>query len=322
MAFPVIATASNLDHRPAGFQAVYIRPSAELYQTLGAIKGGELMFTTDEVVDGVGKNKAYSWKFTAKCTMLQCSLVELELIDTICSGTSSFLFKLMDAGAIPVSTPAVTEGWVLLSSAQVGVKAKVVVGGTPDENLKIELEWSGSLLASEVDAAIKALIVDTTFEATGGTGTLKTIGTYTAALNGGLPRNAGILPCGVSTITLDEAGASSPQTVGKVSDFTMNFDWQTDDRESLRRFATYIIAMDVAFSWLATDHTNLLNLEQMPDTEINIVITLKNGLVFTLTNQVGIGISYEVVGDADKRKVVKFKHTGRILQTSFDSIVS
>lgn len=319
MPFPTIAAGSNANIRPAAIQYVYIRPSGELYQTLGAIQNGELMFSTDETEDSLKKNKAYAWKFTAKATMLQASLTAHELIDTITNGTSSFLFRLMDSGAIP-TVAAVTEGWVLLTSSQVGVKAKLVVGNSMDDNVKIELEWSGSLLVSEVDAAIKASIDDGEFEATGGTGTLKALGTYTATLNGGLPTPSQIVPCGVTSITLAETGGAA-QTITKLKDFSMTAEWLADT-DSLRKFNTYGIAFDISFSWMETNDTNLLNLDAMPDTEVDVVVNMKNGMVYTLTNQVGIGISYESAGDNDKMKVVKFKHTGRILQTAFDAIVA
>jgi hypothetical protein len=319
MAFPTIAAFANANVRAAGFSSVYAKPTGELYQTLGAISNAELSFKALEKKDSAGKNKVYAWEFTAKATMLQASLIEQELIDTIQLGTNAFLFRLMDSAAIP-TVAAVTEGWVLLSAAQVGCKAKLIIPSTPDDNVRIELEWNGTLAASAIAAAIKASIDDNEFEATGGSGTLKTIGTYTAALNGGLPRNAGIVPCGITSITIAETGGAV-QTIGKVRDFSAIFEWQAD-MDNLKRFIAYFVSADISFNWMETDATNLVNLGLMPDTEVDLVITLQNGIVYTLTNLVGVGISFDAMGDADKSRAIKFTHTGKFTLAQFETAVA
>lgn len=319
MAFPTIAAFSNANVKSAGFKAVFARPTAENYQTLGAISDANLKFESLMVKDSQGKNKTYAWKFTAKATMMQAALIEQELIDTAILGTNGYLFQLIDAAAIP-TVAAVTEGWILLTSAQVGCKAKLVIPANPETNLKIELEWSGTLLASEIAAAVKASIDDNEFEATGGSGTLKTIGTYTAALNGGLPRHAGIVGGGITSITIAETGGAV-QTIGKVKDFAASFEWMAE-QDNLSRFIPYLVSIDISFNWMESDAANLVNLGLMPDTEVDLVITLKNGVVYTLTNQVGVGIDFESAGDADKIRTVKFSHTGKITLAQFDTAVA
>jgi hypothetical protein len=56
--------------------------------------------------------------------------------------------------------------------------------------------------------------------------------------------------------------------------------------------------------------------------DVKTIITMLSGLVITLDNQVGIETNFEVSGDMDKNRVVHIIHKGKILQSSFDGIVS
>lgn len=320
MAFPTIATPSNAYHRPAAFRSVYIRASGEKWATLGSISGGVLNFPNFSENDSIGRNKAHAVAFTAKCNMKQASLTEIELLDAMCSGANDFLFKLSDAATVTTSQDY--EGWVYLTAAQVGLKTKVVLDGTPENNRKIELDWSGSLLLTELSAAVKATISAADFGSTASSAeTFYGIGTYSATTDGGLPTNAHMRPNGVSSITLDSAGGSSPQTMGKIKDFVGSLDFISDP-DGLKRHCPYAMKIDIAYNWMQTDAANLLNLDEMVGFDPKIIITFLSGLVVTLDNVTGITTDYEVSGDFDKIKVVKFNHTGSILTTSFDGIVS
>ena len=320
MAFPSISSALT-QHRPAGFKNVYLRPSTELYQTIGATSEGTLKFTEHRGQDGQGRNKSWGYEFTASCKMLQASLVELELLDTICAGTGAWLFRLSDSGAIP-SNAAVTEGWVLLSAAQVGCKAKWVCSGDGSANSYILLEWQGFVKWSEMDAAVKASIDDNEFEATGGTGSIKTIGTYTAALDGGNAAVTHILPSGIASITLAETGGATA-TVGPVKNAKIEFSFMSDsETDSRRRFIPHMVRADISYEWMETDAANLLNLDEFTNTEVDVVITTLGGVVITLTNKVGISTEFESVGNFDKVRVIRFLHMGDMLKTDFDGVVS
>jgi len=48
-----------------------------------------------------------------------------------------------------------------------------------------------------------------------------------------------------------------------------------------------------------------------------------DGVVFTLDNsEVGIETNFEVSGDMDKPRIIRFSHKGKVLQSSFDGIIS
>ncbi len=321
MAFPTIATPALTFERPASFRAAYCRPSGELYQTLGGLSECELMFSMAKETDSVGKNKPYSVTFTAKAKMLQCSLTEIELLDVIAVGTNAWLFQLSDSAAIPAAA-AVTEGWVVLSATQADVKPTIVLSGDMKTNAYIQLEWSGSLLLSEYAAAVKASIDDNEFEATAGSGSLKTIGVYTAALDGGKPDVTHQKPCGVSSVTLAETGGAAQSLGAEIRNVKIEFPYLSDDDDSLLRFRTHAVGIDIAYDWLQSDAANLINLSSQVDAEIDAVITMRSGLVITLSNAVGIDTEYVVTGTFQNKKVVRFTHTGQVLKTAIDGIFS
>lgn len=317
-AYPSV-TISNAYHRPAAFRAVYARQTGGKFGTLGSISGGVLNFSNYEEANSVGQNKAHAVAFTAKCNMKQASLVELELLDTIVAGDVDFLFKLSDAATVSVSTAY--EGWVLLTAAQVGVKAKVNLDGDPSNNRHIELEWSGSLLLSEFSAAVKATLQGSDFDSNEGSNAFMAIGTYTHDADGGLPINSHMHPNGVSKVELENVATATYVDIGKVNNFKGSLEFLSDP-DGLKRHACYATAVDISYDWMQTDAADLLNLATVAGLDINLKITFLSGLIVTLSNQVGLTWDYEVSGDFDKIKVVKFKHTGRILTTSFDGIVS
>jgi enamine deaminase RidA (YjgF/YER057c/UK114 family) len=320
MPFPTIATPSNANRIAAAIQSVYVRPNGEKYQTLGAIRDAELAIEDYVQADGRRKNKAFAKTVTAKATMMQCTATEIELLDSLVNGTNDFLFKMADAAAIPVTTPAVTGGWFLFTSGQIGVKPKIVLSGNVEKNAEIQLEFSGSLQFSEVDAAVKASIVDTDFESSTETGAFHTIGTYGTAKDGGRPKQANIKSCGISSLTLADTGGAA-QTLGPVDDPTIEFDYIAET-DSLNVFRPRFVNVNAQYSWKQTDSVNLLNLDTFTDEEIDAVITMKSGLVMTLTNQVGIGARLESVGDYERTRAIVFKHQGSVLVTDIDAIFS
>jgi len=316
-----ITTPANSNIRPASFVAAYVQPSGGKYQTLGAIKDASLEIMDYESNDSIGRNKINNASsFKASFKMMQTSITELELLDTLCGGTNAFLFKMSDAAAVPSGGAAATEGWVLVTAAMANAKATVDYSGDPKNDAFIQVEIEGTFLNSSKDAVVKASIVDTDFEATGSGGTFHAIGTYTAATDGGLPKSANIKSCGVSALTLAFTGGI-PATFGKIknSKVTCAFVGDSDD---LGRPCPTQVEFNIEYDSMETDAANLLVLDSNANSEIDAVVTMRSGVVFTFVNQVGISTNYKAEGDFSKTRVVHFKHTGSVLNTTFDSIVS
>lgn len=320
MAFPTIDTPSPSKHRTGTFQYVYIKPSGEKWQTLGAISQASFELMNHTVRDSLGKNKAYAFGFTAKCQMDQCSLTEIELQDSLNNGTNDFLFKMFDAAAIPTAGAAATEGWMKVTSSQVGCKSRIIASGDTDVNRKIELEWQGSVVFSAGDGIVKASIDDDEFESSADANTFHAVGTYTAAKDGGLPTPANIRPASVTSITLADTGGAA-QTVGATRAIECVFEYKSQE-DSRRRFLPYCVDIAIAYEWMETDAPNLLNLDTMTDAEIDAVITFVDGLIMTLTNRVGIATNFNSTGDAENIRTIKIEHTGVVQMSVVDGIFS
>lgn len=311
--------AANI--QPAAFIAVYIRPSGAKWQTLGAINSGVLNVRSFASGDSLTRNKGInSLGFTAKCNMMQAALIELELLDSICAGTNDFLFKLSDAVAI---TGVASAGWVLVSAAQVGVKAKIVGDGTPEDNRHIELEWQGSIYNSDANvvALLKPTLAAGDFEATGTGGTFHAIGVYTAATDGGNPDISHIKPCGVASVTLDAPATSSPDTITPIQNVKLGLEMLAN-QDGLLRFLPNSLDINIEYDWMATGNGDLLLLDNASQSDVKVVVTMIDGVVFTFDNQTGIETNFEASGDMDKNRVVRFTHKGKVLQASLDGIVS
>lgn len=325
MAFPAVTTASPGNIKTAEIMAVYVYEStSSKYQTLGAISQGQLNITDFSSDDSQGRNRTSNvWNFTAKCRMLQTSLVELELLDSLTAGTNDFLFKLSDAETVTVS--AAYGGWVKVTAAQVGVKAKLICDGTPQDERYIELEWQGSIYISSANqiALLTPTLAATSFcsSAESGSAIFYGIGIYTAATDGGSPNYASKRSCGVSTLTYDNAGGSSPVTMSPITNIKLSFE-QIATEDSLRRFLPNVMQITADIDWLATDKADTLLLDNMLPIAIKATITMIDGVVFTLDDVVGMGLNYETLGDMDKPRVVRFHHTGKILNSQFDGIVA
>jgi len=325
MAFPAVTTASPANIKAAAFLAVYVYEStSSKYQTLGAISQGQLNIQDFSSDDSLGRNRTSNvWNFTAKCRMLQTSSVELELLDSLTAGTNDFLFKLTDAET--VTTSAAYGGWVKVTSAQVGVKARLVCDGTPQDGRYIELEWQGSIYISTANqvALVTPTLATTSFCAStdSATAVFYTIGVYTATTDGGSPNYASKRSCGVSTLTYDLTGGSAPVTMSPIQNVKMTYE-QIATEDSLRRFLPNAMQVTADIDWMATDKADTLLLDDMLPISIKAIITMIDGVIFTLDNQVGMGLNYETLGDMDKNRVVRFHHTGKVLNSAFDGIVS
>ncbi len=331
MAFPAF-TGGVANIKAAAFLAVYVKDTtSSKWQTLGSIDSGVLNIQNFETIDSVGRNRSNNaLDFTAKCNMKQASLTELELLDSLCNGTNAFLFKLTDAVAITSGSVA-SAGWIGVTAAQVGVKAKFVADGSPDKDAHIELQWQGSIVVSDANqiALFTPSLIDTDFasSADSATAVFYTIGTYTAAKDGGNPTNTHIKPCGISTVGLDVAGGSSPVTIGPITNAKIGLDMLAT-QDGIRRFLPNSVDILIEYDCMATANADLLLLagatatKDIQGIEIKATITMLSGLVITMDNQVGVHTNFEVSGDMDKNRIIRFTHKGKILQSSFDGIVS
>lgn len=325
MAFPTVTTPSPANARPASIVAIFAADaSTNKWQTLGSISGGILQTPDYTELDSVGRNKSHgTFEFIAKCNMKQCSLTELELIDSICDGTNAFLFKLADAAAIPTGGATATTGWMKVTAAQVSPKFRIVAGGTPENNRIIELDFHGTALLTDKTAMYKASIDDDEFASSADSATAPyyAIGTYTATKNGGVPKEDNRKSSGVASITIADNAGGSAVTMSPIKNVNLIIE-ELPDTDKLLRHLPLALNIDISYEWTATDAADLLLLKDMSVLAVDVVITMLDGVVFTFTDQTGIETILDIDGDFEKSRVVRFVHKGKVLQSSLDGIVS
>jgi len=325
MAFPTVTTASPANIKPSAIVAVYAADSStSKWQTLGSIGESTLNIQDFSSPDSMNRNKTNgAFKFTAHVIMKQCSLYELELIDSITNGTNAFLFKLPDAGAIPTGGSTATEGWFKVTAAQVGVKYKLVCDGTPENDMHIELDFQGTAILSAKDGMVKAAIDDNEFASSADSATAPyyNIGTYTATLDGGSPSNTHLYPCGVASMTLTDDAGGGAVTMSPIQNIKLSFE-QLATEDGLLRFLPNALRINFEFDWMASDAADLLLLDGMVVLDVNPTLTFASGLIVTFDNQTGIETNLELPGNMEKNRVIRFTAKGDILNSSLDAILS
>lgn len=331
MAYPALTSALSA-HRAASIKRVWIKTGSEKWQSLGGLRNGELRVSPYTTEDTYKRNLVIdAFTIEAKFELLQTALLEVEKIDSIVYGTNDFLFELTDAGAIPGLSTA-TEGWVVVTSTQVGAKARYVSDGNPSTNQFIEVMIKGTLKSSELDAALKASIATAdfhisttgseTFSDNAGTAGGTIFSYYKSATAGDVAGiEANRRANGFSTVQLQDALSTTYQTLGRVRNGKIVFGWLAEE-DSLGRYNVYGVDVDVEYEILATDAATLLYLNTIELTNTDAKITLIDGKVFTLESKLGVAINYENVGDFDKMRVLRFAHKGRINSSEFDGVVS
>lgn len=329
MAFPSL-TATNAAQRAASIVKAYVKTASEKYQTLGFIRNGELKITPYTTNDARQRNLTIdAYTVEAKFEMLQTAVLELEKVDSLCDGATDWLFKLTDAAT--VTTSAAYEGWIVLTDAQVGTKARYVSDGNPSTNQFIEVMIKGTLIASTLDAAVKATLetadfhlsstADETFSDNSSQPGGTIFGYYISTTpddNTGITEN--IKSNGFSSVELQDTLATTYVPLGKVKTGRITVDWLAEE-DSLGRYNTYGCDVDVEYELMVSDAASLLLLNTVNLTNTDVKITLIDGKVFTIAGKLGISASFENVGDFDKTRTIRFSHKGRILKSEFDGLV-
>lgn len=321
MPIPVVTAASPANMRTAVIMAAYIAGVGEKYQTLGDIAEGVFNMESFDKPNSTGKNRSQGvWAISASLKMKQTSLTELELLSAIQNGLNSFLFKCSDAVA-PSGVAA--AGWIKLLASQVGVKAKVVADGTPEDDRHIVLEFQGSVYASDANttALLKPTLAAADFESSGDAGTFHAIGVYTVATDGGEPDLTHIRSCGVATLTLDVEGGASPQTMAPIKEVKLTVEGLADE-DSIRRFLPASLSINAEVDWMATDNADLMLLDGFLALSPKAIMTFIDGVVFTFDGKTGLKVNYESASDTEKNRVVRFTLLGKILNSTFADVVS
>lgn len=324
MTWPAIAgTIANVNS--SAILGIYVADAtSNKWQTLGDISEPKLNiveFTTTNQLGHNRTNKAYS--ITASAKMNQCSVVEVELLDSLCAGTCAWLFKLADAAT--VTTSAAYAGWVKFTAAQVNVRVtEIKASGTPEDTRQITLEWVGSIAKTDVNeiAMFTPTLETANFasSADSATAVFYTWGNYTAATDGGSSQLDNILSCGASSVKLDIAGGSGV-TIAPVNNMNLTISALSSPDDLLRPI-THGWDIAVEFDQMSTLNADLLLLGNATVDTAKAIITMIDGMVFTFDNQTGILANFKVLGDMEQNRSILWTLKGKILKSSLDGVVS
>lgn len=328
MSYPAFTGGAAYQYN-AAFLAVYVKDTTcNKYQTLGEIGEAILEISDFASPNSQKHNKAMNcYHFIASCRMMQTSLIEQELLALLCNGTNSFLFKLSNAVAITAS-PVASAGWIGVTAAQVGCKAKPVMDGTSEDDRYIELMWEGSIHKSDTnEIALYTPTLQTSNFASSSdseTAVFYTIGTYTGTSDGGSTTPGHMRKCGVSSLSFDVVGGSSPVTIAPVNNIKLSFEMLTgkEQQDSLLRFLPSTMDINFEVDCMAAKNSDLLLLGNMSAIPVKVIITFLDGLIVTLDNQIGIQTKFGLTGDSDGKQAITFTHTGNIAISSYNSVVS
>jgi hypothetical protein len=330
MAFPSLSTALS-NQRSAGISKVYVKTGAEKYQSLGFIRNGELKITPNATDDTYKRNLTIdSYTVEAKFEMLQTAVLELEKLDSLLDGSVSWLFKLTDAAT--VTTNAAYEGWIVVSNTQVGGKARYSCEGNPSNSQFVEVMLKGTLVASSLDAAVKATIASTDFhlsstadETFSNNNSLAGGTIFSYYISTTCDDNTGVLAniksAGISTVELQDALSTTYVTQGRTRNGKINIEWLAEE-DILGRYNVFGCELNIEYELLVSDAATLLLLNTVNLTNTDVKLTLLDGKVFTIASRLGIQSSFENIGDFDKFRVLRFTHKGRIPVSAFDALVA
>ena len=323
MAYPAFTGGvANLNN--AAIVAIYIRQSGGKWQTLGTIGNGATLNVKDlSLQDSLERNKtSNAYEFTAKAKMMESSKIEIQLLPTICNGANDFLFKLIDAVAITGSSVA-SAGWVQVNAAAVGVKGKANLDGSSSTDRTFELDFAGSIYKSDANEILlyTPSLQTTDFEATGSAGTFHAIGVYTATADGGAPNILHHRKNGFVSLSLDLAGGASPVAISPLNNQKLSFDI-VGDVDGLNRPLPASVDIDAEYDILATLNADLLLVGNMTAVDVKAIITMFDGLIVTLDNNIGIESNVTVGGNAKKQRVISIISKGNIPVGSMSALFS
>jgi len=302
-------TADLTKQLPRGIANVYVKITADTgYSTLGKIRNGKAHVRSLQTNNTKKQSQPFSAVAEHTFEMLQCSLTELELLDTLCNGNTLVIVETVDSQYY-VHNAAAT---------QLGIKYRVVNDAKIDTNRFIEISMKVGLIDSELDTVMPSSAPTLTSPATGDT--------FWAIANTGVVvtnpgRDENILPAGVATAEICARSESSYDDMGEVTNFALTF--ETFGRESDKlRYRNVGIKIDGSFETLQDSNSEKANLDLIHTNGGNFKFTHFDGLIWTLTNKVGMQYDEGFDGDFDDHKTIKYTIDGSILMSEFDGVVS
>lgn len=303
-------SASIPGQKPRGIAKVFVKKTGDTgYSSLGYLRNGKAHLKSAQTQDASKRSRIFSAIAEYDFEMLQASLVETELLDSLCAGDVDVIVQCVDGQQYEHITAA----------TRVGIKFKYVSNAKIDANKFIQIQMRVGLIDSQIDSvvptsptAVTAPITADTFWAIANTGS--------AVTNLGRPEN--ILPAGFSTVEICAISESSYDDMGEVTNSSLEIEsfGEPSDRLQYRNVGAMIKG---SFETLQDSSADKANLDLIHTNGANIKITQYDGMVWTLaTNIVGITYDEGFDNDFDGTKTIKYALDGAILISALDGIVA
>ncbi len=310
MASTIYPFAADLTKQaPRGIAKVYVKKAADTgYSSLGDIRNGKAHVRLTGTQNSRKRTNPFAAIAEHEFEMLQCSLTEMELLDTLIAGDVDVIIQCID-GQCYVHNAAATR---------VGIWAKPTFDAKIDSNRFITIRMKVGLLSSEIDTVVPA--VNPSITAPADTDTFWAIANPTGVTtNPGKKEN--VRPSGVSTAEICALSESSYDDMGEVSNTTFTMEPLGRETDKLR-YRTIGFKIDGSFEQLQDSSTEKGALDLFHTNGANLKLTYYDGLILTLADKVGVIADEGFDGDFDDHKTIKYTIDGSILVSELDGIVS
>lgn len=302
-------SASVSNQKPRAIAKVFVKKAGDTgYASLGILRNGKAHLKSAQTVDTNKRSRTFSAIAEHDFEMQQCSLVEIELLDTLVAGDVDVIVQCVDG----------QQYEHIAAGTRVGIKYKIVSSNKIDTNRFIQVQMRVGLVDSEIDSVVPASATSITNPSTGDT-FWSIANTGSAVTNLGRPEN--ILPAGFSASEICALSESSYDDMGEVTNSSIEIETFGEPSDKLR-YRNVGAMIKGSFETLQDSSAEKANLDLIHTNGANLKLTQFDGLVWTLENKVGITWDEGFDADFDGTKTIKYTFDGAILVSALDGIVS
>jgi hypothetical protein len=302
-------TSSVSNQKPRAIAKVFVKKAADTgYSSLGILRNGKAHLKSAQLVDSNKRSRTFSAIAEYDFEMEQCSLTEIELLDTLVAGDVSVIIQCVDG----------QQYEHIAAATLLGLKYKIVSNAKIDANRFIQIQARVGLIDSEIDSVVPASPTAITEPVSGDT--FWAISNVSAAVdNLGRPEN--IRPAGFNTVEICALSESSYDDMGEVTNSSIEVETFGEPSDKLR-YRNVGAMIKGSFETLQDSSAEKSNLDLIHTNGANLKITQFDSLLWTLTNKVGITWDEGFDADFDGTKTIKYTFDGAILVSALDGIVS
>lgn len=304
-------TSAISAQKPRGIAKVFVKIAADTgYSSLGILRNGKAHIRSSQSQDTYKRSRPFSHVAEYDFEMMQCSLTEIELLDTLVAGNVAVIVQTVDGQQY--------EHLIAQPQTLVGIKYRIVSNAKIDANRFIQIRMRVGLVDNDLQYVIPAS--PTAVTAPGTSDTFWTIAN-SGSDTGNLGKPGNILPAGFSKVEICALSESSYDDMGEVTNSSLEIETfgEPSDKLQYRNVGANIKGSfetlqdsDVEKGAFSLFHANGAKLK----------ITHYDGVVWTLGSNTGITYDEGFDNDFDGTKTVKYTFDGAIKISDLDGLVA